>query len=115
MMTYKPFSIVVVPFPFVDAGSAKKRPAVVLSSEEFQKMNKHASLLMITSAKHSLWMNDHEIHDLDVTGLHAKSIVRQKIFTLDLRLIVDCIGKLSTKDRDAVIKSTQKHLKPVSV
>lgn len=34
MKTYKPFSVIVVPFPFTDSHHVKKRPAIVLSSEE---------------------------------------------------------------------------------
>ena len=69
---------------------------------------------MITSAKHSQWYSDHEIVDLAETGLHSESVVRQKIFTLDIRLVLDCIGKLSKKDRNAIIKMTQQHLQLIS-
>jgi len=110
-MTYKPFSLVVVPFPFTDSVNIKKRPAVVLSSEDFQKHTKHITLAMVTSAKNSEWFGDHQILDLEATGLKAESVVRQKIFTLDIRLIIDCIGKLATKDRVVVIKQLQKHIK----
>lgn len=111
METYKPFSIVVVPFPFTDSASVKRRPAVVLSSEDHQKHTKNITLLMITSAKHSEWYDDYKIIDLDAAGLSADSIVRQKIFTLDIRLIFNCIGKLAVKDKEAVIKCTHRHLK----
>lgn len=111
MEIYKPFSIVVVPFPFTDARRAKKRPAVVLSSEDYQEHTKHITLLMVTSAKHSEWYGDYRITDLEATGLTAESIIRQKIFTLDSRLILDCIGKVSQKDKDHVLKRLQKHLK----
>ncbi len=110
MKTYKPFSIIVVPFPFVDSGHIKKRPAVVLSSEEFQKQTKHITLLMVTSVKNNPWLGDHKIIDLDSTGLRVESVIRQKIFTLDSRLIVSSIGKLSTEDKQCVVKLTSKHL-----
>lgn len=114
-MIYKPYSMIVVPFPFTDSVNIKKRPAVVISSEEFQKHTKSITLLMVTSVKHSSWLGDHVIADLDQAGLHVGSIVRQKIFTLDSRLVLNCIGKLSMEDRQGVIKSTQKHLKSVVV
>jgi mRNA interferase MazF len=111
MMTYKPFSLVVVPFPFTDSVNIKKRPAVVLSSEEFQKHTKHITLAMVTSAKKSEWFGDHLIVDLAATGLKAESVVRHKIFTLDSRLVIDCIGKLSLKDKALVSRQLQKHIK----
>lgn len=114
-MIYKPFSVVVVPFPFTDSSNVKRRPAIVLSSEEFQKQTEHVTLMMITSSKHNHWYGDHELMDLKETGLKVDSIIRQKIFTLDVRLILDCIGKISVKDKQVFIKNTQKHLKSVLI
>jgi mRNA interferase MazF len=104
-MIYKPFSVVVVPFPFTDLNAQKKRPAVVISSELFQKHNQHISLIMITTAKNSKWYGDHKIQDLKATGLSVASIIRQKIFTIDSRLVVKQIGKLSITDIQAVQKA----------
>lgn len=101
-MIYKPFSVIVVPFPFTDVAKIKKRPALVISTEEFQKENGHASLLMITSAKHSKWFGDFVIHDLKTAGLSADSYVRQKIFTIDLRSIEKQIGNLTKKEIEGV-------------
>lgn len=98
MTIYKPFSIVVVPFPFTDIAKAKKRPALVVSTERFQKENAHISLLMITTAEHSEWFGDFLITDLKTTGLPVTSYVRQKIFTVDARLIEKQIGHLSKND-----------------
>ncbi len=97
-MIYKPFSIVVVPFPFTDSTKKKKRPALVISSEKFQKDNGHAILSMITTAKHSKWHGDFPIKDLETTKLPIKSYIRQKIFTIDSRLIEKKLGALSIKD-----------------
>lgn len=109
-MTYKPYSVVVVPFPFVDSIQAKNRPAAVLSSEDFQVKTNHIVLLMITSAKHQVWYGDHEIINLKSAGLTRESIVRQKIFTLDMRLIKKSVGHLSAKDRTAVTRIIRQHL-----
>lgn len=110
MEIYEPFSVVVVPFPFTDSHNIKKRPAIVLSSKEHQNQSKNITLLMVTSAKHSSWQDDCKIEDLKSTGLTAESVMRQKIFTLDIRLIIDHIGKLSPHDKTALIKKTKHHL-----
>ncbi len=104
------YSVVVVPFPFADKNYEKKRPAVVLSDPSHQKSSGHTSLLMITSAKNSSWSSDHLIKDLESAGLNTSSVVRQKIFTLDARLIIKKIGKLSPQDQKSVTLKTQKHL-----
>ena len=110
-MTYEPFSIIVVPFPFTDSENTKRRPAIVISSIEHQKETKHATLLMITSAKNSSWDSDYLITSLEGTGLTSSSIIRQKLFTIDLRLIIKAAGTLSLKDKKAALKKILTHLK----
>lgn len=108
-MTYEPFSIVVVPFPFTDHGATKRRPALVLSSIEHQQHTSHATLAMITTAKKSAWWNDYAIKSLKGTGLPVSSIVRQKVFTLDSRLIIKSIGELSAAEIKEVMKRFKEH------
>jgi len=99
-MTFKAFDVVVVPFPFTDRATTKRRPALVLSdAANFNKQAGHSVLTMITSAKNSDWPLDVEIKDLDAAGLSSASIVRMKLFTLDDRLIVRRAGKLANQDR----------------
>ncbi|MDP1573355.1 MAG: type II toxin-antitoxin system PemK/MazF family toxin [Coxiellaceae bacterium] len=104
-MIYEPFSLVAVPFPFTDKAKTKKRPAVVVSTEKFQKETGHTALLMVTSASHSAWFGDLLIADLKITGLPIESTMRQKLFTIDLRLIEKKIGHLAKSDIDKLKKT----------
>ncbi|MCE3238655.1 MAG: hypothetical protein K0R24_1636 [Gammaproteobacteria bacterium] len=108
-MIYKPFSIVTVPFPFTDKNATKRRPALVLSSVEHQRQTHHVTLMMITTAKKSAWWNDYPIKSLQNTGLPMHSIIRQKVFTLDFRLIIKSIGCLTNTDIIHVTKLIKKH------
>ena len=101
-MTYKPGTVVRVPFPFVDSGATKHRPAVVLSAKIFSTDHRHSAMAMITSVKHSSWSSDVAISGLAVTGLTSPSLVRFKLFTLDNRLISNSIGELSGSDWSSV-------------
>lgn len=109
-MIYDPLSIVTVPFPFTDKAQSKRRPALVLSNKNHQKNTDHITLLMVTSAKKSTWKSDHLIEDMPCTGLNSPSIIRQKLFTIDIRLIVECIGKLSEQDAKKIKNILKKHL-----
>ncbi len=100
-MICKPFSVVVVPFPFTDSAATKKRPALVLSSESFNRQG-HSILAMITSKGHHPWPGDSEIMDLDAAGLPVACLVRFKLFTLDNRLIIGRLGALGRKDAASV-------------
>ena len=88
-VTYKAHEVVVVPFPFTDKDSSKRRPALVLSdAHAFNIPVGQSVLAMITSAANSSWPLDVEISDLDSAGLTSASIVRMKLFTLDHQLIL---------------------------
>jgi len=105
-VTFKAFDVVVVPFPFTDKKTTKRRPALVLSQvNSFNKRIAHSVLAMITSASNSDWPLDIEIEDIDAAGLPYASIVRMKLFTLDDQLVIRKAGSLSTKDQEAVTKA----------
>jgi mRNA interferase MazF len=110
-VAYKPFEVVVVPFPFTDRKADKRRPALILSDDiKFNKPSGHAVLAMITSQKNPDWPLDTTITSIRRTGLTAPSKVRMKLFTLDSRLIVKKIGKLTNRDKKAVGKALQRLL-----
>ena len=108
-MTYKLFDVVVVPFPFTDQNTEKRRPALVLSDQNnFNDLTQTCVLAMITSAKNPDWPLDAQIGSLKKAGLPAPSKVRMKLFTLDSRLIIKKTGGLASKDQKAVKKSLEK-------
>jgi mRNA interferase MazF len=110
-VTYKLFDVVVVPFPFTDQNTDKKRPALVLSDfATFNGVTENCVLAMITSSKNSPWPLDTNIGSIKKAGLPAPSLVRMKLFTLDSRLIIKKIGGLSTKDQEAVRNNLKKLL-----
>lgn len=53
---------------------------------------------MITTAKHSEWLDDIVIQELAMSGLSVASNIRLKIFSLDERLIIGRLGKLGEVD-----------------
>ncbi|HUP92152.1 MAG TPA: type II toxin-antitoxin system PemK/MazF family toxin [Solimonas sp.] len=104
-MIFDAYDVVVVPFPFTDRSSEKRRPALVLSSlKAFNRPARHAVMAMITSAAEgkSHWPLDVALADLKAAGLSHSSLVRMKLFTLDLRLVIRKAGRLSPADQAAV-------------
>jgi mRNA interferase MazF len=99
--------VVIVPFPFTDSRTAKRRPALALSSESFSQESGHTVLAMITSAANPQWPMDVLI-DSGKAGLRAASKVRMKLFTLDNRLIVHKVGVLAAADQRAVAAAVRK-------
>lgn len=102
------YDVVVVPFPFTDRDSAKRRPALVLSSKaSFNAEIGHSVLAMITSSKEGrdVWPLDTPIADLAAAGLPAPSVARMKLFTLDHRLILRRAGRLTASDQACIGQS----------
>ena len=108
-MTCEPWQVVVVPFPFTDRATTKRRPALVLSATAFNRHG-YSVLAMITSASHQAWPGDTPLEDLTVAGLTTPSLVRLKLFTLDNRFIVRQLGTLAARDRGAVASGVRDHL-----
>jgi len=100
------WSVVVVPFPFVDPWASRLRPALVVSEpRSLGNLAGLSVLVMITSATHSPWPLDVSITDLASAGLPAPAIVRMKLFTLDDRLVERTAGALAPPDSAAVAAS----------
>ena len=105
-MTFKPWDVVAVSFPFVDKKVSKPRPALVLSNIDFN-IKGLVILSMITTAVKTSHSFDIEIRDLATTGLPLPSVLRWKIFSLDLPLIKKKNGYLSKPDREECNKILQ--------
>lgn len=100
-MTCDIWDVVVVPVPFTDRATTRRRPALVVSARAFNRHG-HSVLAMITSASHQAWPGDTPIRDLTAAGLKAPSLVRLKLFTIDSRCLARRIGALAGADRTAV-------------
>ncbi len=110
-MTFEAFDVVVVPFPFTDRSTTKRRPALVLSdARAFNKKVSQSVLAMITSARNSDWPLDVAIEDLDSAGLPSASVVRMKLFTLDDQLVIRKAGALAETDRKGVVATLRQLL-----
>ncbi|MDE0202748.1 MAG: type II toxin-antitoxin system PemK/MazF family toxin [Rhodospirillaceae bacterium] len=108
-MTYEPFDVVVVPFPFTDRRASKRRPALIVSSASFNEAHEQAVLTMITTTAIE-WPSDVALGDWQEAGLNAPCKVRFKLFTLDDTLIVRRLGTLSKQDGAAVTDALRRFL-----
>lgn len=105
MDNFKPFDLVLVPFPFTDRTTSKRRPALVLSSEAYLSDSGQLICAMVTTAKRSSWKSDVELKDWKQAGLPVASKVRMKLFTLDHRMILKQLGHLSEPDAGRIGES----------
>lgn len=108
-MIFEPWDVVVVPFPFSERPGTKRRPALVLSRKRFNSQGRTV-LAMITTSAHSPWPGDVAIEQQGPSGLDVPCLIRLKLFTLDNRLVLKKIGRLSKTDRQHTMKSLGQHL-----
>lgn len=101
-MTFDGFDVIIVPFPFTDRATTKRRPALVLSNAAFNTATGHIIAAMITSAKQSAWDSDVAITDLAAAGLAVPCVVRMKLFTLEAGLVLRRAGQLAAADAKRV-------------
>ena len=109
-MTFKPFDVVELPFPFSDLSNAKKRKALVISSKHFNEANKAVTVAMITSRISSEWIGDVSIVQWALAGLKKPCYVRLKFFTADISIFTGKVGELDHSDQKNVIASYKSNL-----
>jgi mRNA interferase MazF len=90
--------IVLVPFPFSDLSSIKRRPALVVSSNPFNRHHTEAIFAFITSKDYSdqhdltLDQSDPDFHE---TGLKKTSTLRvAKMVCLEQKMAKSRLGRL---------------------
>lgn len=99
---YRLGEVVVVPFPYTDRTSEKRRPALVVSNARIHAFG-YLWLAMITSAPRDPFRFDHPIDDLTGAGLTAPSIVRPtKIACVEPSRILRSIGRLAPDQVDLI-------------
>jgi mRNA interferase MazF len=106
MPTFDRGDVVKAPFPYADAMTIGRRPALVIAATGPETADGGRLLvwvLMITSAENRPWPDDAPITDLAAAGLPAPSVVRcAKIATLDAAR-VERIGRLDDEGLRAVM------------
>jgi mRNA interferase MazF len=97
------FDVVVVPFPYAGQLAEKRRPALVVSADAFNRKHGLLWVAMITSAANPRWDGDIPISNTGKAGLPAPSVIRTaKIATIEPARVVRVAGKIDGKTAVAV-------------
>lgn len=95
--------VVLVPFPFTDQTSGKRRPAVVVSSNGYNQARPDVVLMAITGhlPPHSR-IGEVVISDWKAAALLKPSTVKPILTTIEKSLIIRTLGQLSQRDLTAI-------------
>ncbi len=103
-------SIILIPFPYTDLRGAKKRPALVVSSHEFNSKQDDVVCCLITSnpedKEHSIKITN---KDMETGHLEFESKIKPyRIFTVNKKLIYKILGKLNTSKSKSAVEEINK-------
>ena len=107
---YRRGDVVLVPFPFTDLTSSKKRPAVVISPDSFNAQQQDLVVVAITS---QLTDSDDAVlltaPDFSAGSLPKTSIVRPtKLFTMHSTLIIKKVAVLNDLKLDEILSAVRR-------
>jgi mRNA interferase MazF len=101
--SYRFGNVVLVPFPFTDQSAAKKRPAVVVSSDAYNRQRLDVILMAITSqVRPTPAFGEVAVTDWKKAGLIKPGVIKPIITTAEKRLVLKKLGALQAADEKAL-------------
>lgn len=95
--------LVLVLFPFTDQTTAKKRPAVVISSRAYNAERPDLVIMAVTSQiKSTAILGEVIVQDWQTTGLLKPLAIKPVIATIEKPLVIRVMGRLRDDDRQAL-------------
>jgi mRNA interferase MazF len=111
MTSFEFGDIILVPFPFTDQSTTKKRPAVVVSSKVYNAERPDLIIMAVTSQiKSARIVGEVIIKDWQDAGLLKPSAIKPVITTMEKSLVLKNMGRLKKKDQIALQKSLKEIL-----
>ena len=100
MTGYEFGNLVLVPFPFTDQSTTKRRPAVVISSQAYHHQRPDLIIMAVTSQPLApVSVGEVAIQDWHGAGLLKPSVLKPVLTTMDQTLILKKLGQLTTPDQ----------------
>lgn len=108
MTTYSFGDIVLVPFPFTDQSPTKKRPAVIVSSDPYNRQRPDIIIVAVTSQMQSAdYFGDMTISQWQQAGLLKPSVIKPIFTTVEKGLVLKKLGSMSDNDRKELKRAIQ--------
>jgi mRNA interferase MazF len=108
MTDYSFGAVILVPFPFTDQTTTKKRPAVVVSSTEYNAERPDIVLLAITSQIRPIpAFGEVFVSNWQEAGLIKPSAIKPVFATIEKTLVLKQLGLLAEEDKKALRDTLQ--------
>lgn len=107
MNNYFRNDVIIVRYPFSDLTVSKVRPAVITGTTHFSQ---DILIVPLTSKTKSFLPGEFVLKNWAESGLNITTAVKRGIYTIEKRLIIKKIGKLSIFDAEKLEKSLKEWL-----
>ena len=112
MTDFKEGDVVLVSYPFGEGAGVRKRPALVISLNDFNQQTEELIVAQITSRVSSPGREgDYKIKDWREASLIKPAIVRLRIATLPTAMVIRRLGSLTQKDFRGASNAILNHIK----
>ena len=108
MTSYRAGNIVLVEFTFTDGTGSKKRPALIISSNDYNENRQEVIVVAITSNIERVLSGDTRIDDWEEAGLIYPSLVTGIIRTIKASMINRKLGTLTKQGFKKVQENFEK-------
>lgn len=95
---YEKWDIILVPFAFTNLTTSKKRPALIISPNEYNEKLDVVIAFITSKLDLEYRIGDYKIQEWKKSNLPKPSILRMKFATIDKSIIIKKPGRLSEKD-----------------
>jgi len=102
MMTCEKWDIVLVPFPFTNLRSIKKRPALIISPNQYNSGPDFVIQFITSNIKSYGRTGDTIIQKWKESGLPKPSMIRMKFATIEKSIIIKRIGRVTPIDQNTI-------------
>ena len=97
-ITYNPGSVVSVRIRFTDGSETKRRPAVILTNDDYHNSRTDTVVVAVSSQVNASYYGDYVLSDWKAAGFPVPSKAKGVIETIDRSTIERISGKLSNRD-----------------
>ena len=98
-MRYSRNEVVLLPIPFTDFSSRKVRPAVVVGHSQ------HPGDMFVAPISSKMANVAVPLRDWSIAGLNVPCGIKSQLATIEERLVVQSVGRLSPNDQAAMNKA----------
>ena len=95
---YNQWDIILVPFPFTNLETTQKRPALIVSPDEYNKKLDVVIAFITSKLDVEYKTGDYTLQEWTEAHLPRPSMIRMKFATIDKSIIIKKLGRLSEKD-----------------